>query len=164
MPARFPDTLVDSLVDIRILPNRGANAARHAGDGPSNLEPPEPQRMDSYLPISILFLVATAAAALLLWTGHVLGPNRPGSVKSTPYESGDDPFGKARIRLTIPFFRLAILFLVFEAAAVLVLVWCTGVRSAGATRETLAIALAVFLGLVGIGYLYASRKGALDWE
>jgi len=120
--------------------------------------------MDGYLPITILFLVASAAAALLLWTGHVLGPRRPGSVKSTPYESGDDPLGKARIRLTIPYFRLAILFLIFEAAGVLVLITSAGIRSADATSDTVAILLAAFLGLVGIGYLYALRKGALDWD
>ena len=118
--------------------------------------------MEGHLPIAILFLVVAAATTALLVLTHRLGPRRADAVKDTSYESGEDPLGRARVRLTVPYFRAALLALLVEAFAVLLLLF--GVALRGLQGTGAAIALAVFIGLLGVGYVYALRKGVLEWE
>jgi len=120
--------------------------------------------MEGYAPILVLFLVTLFAAGLVLLIGRRLGGLHPDPVKDTPYESGEDPLGRARVRLTVPFFRVAILFLLFEMAAVLLLAWAVAYRGLLHTGRFPLHELLVFLAILLVGYVYALRKGALDWD
>lgn len=120
--------------------------------------------MEGYLPIAILLLVTSLTCALLLWLASRLGPRVADEVKDTPYEGGDDPLGRARVRLTVPFFRVGILFLGFTAAAVFLFPWALTFRERLADGNAGLIAIVVFTAMLGFGYAYAVRKGAIDWE
>ncbi len=70
--------------------------------------------IENYFPIIIVFLVAAGFAFVSLIATHLFGPRVPSAVKMMPYESGVDQVGDTRIRISIRFFLIALLFIVFD--------------------------------------------------
>ncbi len=122
--------------------------------------------MGAYLPILILLAIVVLATVAMLALARRLAPRDPGAVKRLSYEAGEEPLGRARVRLTVPFFRAGILFVGVEIGAILVLVWAVVYRDLlkSDTGGPVLAGMLVFLGLVLMGYVYAVRKGALDWD
>ncbi len=117
--------------------------------------------LNEYLPLVILFLVALAVAVAALAVGALFGPRRPTVRKAEPYESGMRPFGPGRRRVPIHFYLVAVLFLLFDIEIVFILPWAVVL---GQLRFFGLIEMAIFVVVLLIGYIYALRKGALEWE
>ncbi len=114
-----------------------------------------------YLPILILVVVSVGMSAIAIALSSVLGPHKSNAAKLNPYESGMVPVGDARLRFSIKFYVIAVLFILFDVEAVFLYPWAVLYLSA---PIYLLIQICVFLGILFVGYFYAWRKGALEWD
>ncbi len=114
-----------------------------------------------YLPIGILLAMATGLAALIVAIGHLFGPRRPTLRKSMPYESGMRPIGPGTRRMPVRFYLIAVLFILFDIEVVFFLPWAVVFRQLGLFG---LIEMGVFIVILLVGYIYAWKKGALEWE
>jgi NADH-quinone oxidoreductase subunit A len=123
-----------------------------------------------YGPILVLLLVAAGMAGFIIAASALLGPRRHGPTKHIPYESGIDPTGDARKRYTVRYFLVAMLFLLFDVEVVFLwpyapLLFGAGQGEAiGVSKAFLLVEMAIFIGILLIGYIYAWRKGAFRWD
>ena len=117
--------------------------------------------MLAYMPIALLLLFATALAVLVVVIGDSFGPRNPNRAKYSPYESGMTPMGEGARRQPIRFYRVAMLFILFDIEVVFFLPWAVVFRS---LRLFGLIEMAVFIAIVLVGYIYAWKKGALEWD
>lgn len=114
-----------------------------------------------YLPIAILLILATLLAFLVVAIGHIFGPRRPTTRKSLPYESGMVPFGPGTRRMPVRFYMVAVLFILFDIEVVFFLPWAIVFRQLGLFG---LIEMLIFVLILVVGYVYAWKKGALEWE
>src|SRR5689334_17052363 len=77
----------------------------------------------SYIPVLILMLVGTAVGGVILLLTHLLGPKSPNRMKDSPIECGVPPLGNARHRISVRFYLVAILFLLFDVEAIFFFPW-----------------------------------------
>jgi NADH-quinone oxidoreductase subunit A len=116
--------------------------------------------MPSYLPIVMLVLVAVGFATATLFFSHLIGRPRPTPAKSETYECGVPPIGNARERFPIKFFLVCLLFILLDVDAAFLYPWALVVRELGLFG---LIEMTTFVGVLGAGFVYAWRSGALDW-
>ena len=133
------------------------------------------------LPILFFAGCATALALALLGVAAALGPRRQSAVKEMPYESGMDPIHDAHRRFDVRFHLVAIAFLVFDVELLFLYPWAVASRDAqgidatiqalasssqpvGYTRGLVFGEAMVFIGLLGLGLVYAWRKGVFQWR
>jgi NADH-quinone oxidoreductase subunit A len=118
-----------------------------------------------YLGILMLILVAAVICGAMVTLSWVLGPKKYTPYKSAPYECGVAPVGDARERFPIKFYLVAILFILFDIEVVFLWSWMTVYRSSGI--EFMSFSFIEFLSYMStwvLGYLYAVRVGAMDWD
>lgn len=116
------------------------------------------------IPVLILMLVAAVIVIGIFVLTHLFGPKRPGATKLSPYESGMDPVGEAHTRFSIRFYIFAMLFVLFDIEVVFLYPWAVVYKKFLPMGNFILIEMVVFIGLLFIGYLYALKKGALEWE
>lgn len=114
-----------------------------------------------YLGILILGVIGVLNAGLLLSLSHLASTFRPTPAKSSPYESGMVPLGTTRQRFSVQFYIVAMLFIVFDIETIFFFPWAVIYRDLGlfAFMEML-----VFVLILGVGLVYAWKKGALEWD
>ena len=119
-----------------------------------------------YLPVLILGAVAVAFAVGNLVLSVVLGKiGRRSRVKDTPYECGMLPVGEGNSRLSVKFYLVAMLFILFDIEVVFLYPWAVVYRELLAVNKALIFgSMLSFLGILFIGYIYALKKGAFDWK
>lgn len=117
--------------------------------------------LQDYLPIAVLVLLSTGLAVAAVLIGHLFGPKRPTAAKLSPYESGMNPIGSATRRFPVRFYLVAVLFILFDIEVVFFLPWAVTFRQLGVFG---LIEMLVFILILLVGYAYAWKKGALDWE
>jgi len=115
----------------------------------------------AYVPILVLIVLAVALACVAVGIGHLFGPRRPTARKGETYESGMRPFGPGRRRVPIHFYLIAVLFILFDVEVVFMLPWAVVLSQLGPFA---LIEMGVFMLILVIGYVYAWKKGALEWE
>lgn len=102
-----------------------------------------------------------ALLALLLVLTRWLGETKPGPGKALPYECGVIPTGGARFRYPVPFYLVAVFFLVFDVENALIFSWAVALKELG-WRGWLQISFFIVVLLVSLIYLW--KKGGLDWQ
>jgi NADH-quinone oxidoreductase subunit A len=117
--------------------------------------------LDQYAPIGIFLVIATVVPGIIMMLSRIMGPHRPTVRKLEPYESGMVPIGPAMRRLPVKFYLVAVLFILFDIEVVFFLPFAVVARQLGLFA---LIEMAVFIAILLIGYIYAWRKGALEWE
>jgi NADH-quinone oxidoreductase subunit A len=117
--------------------------------------------LDQYAPAAVLLLITTAVCIIIAYLSRLLGPARPTSRNLEPYESGMVPIGPAMRRLPVKFYLVAVLFVLFDIEVVFFLPFAAVLRQLGVYA---LIEMGIFLGILVVGYVYAWRKGALEWE
>ena len=119
-----------------------------------------------YLPVLMLGVLAILFSAGMLIGSVLLGKKgkRP-AIKDTAWECGMLPVGEGSARLSVKFYLVAMLFILFDIEVVFLYPWAVIYREM--LRQNAAIILGSmlsFLGILFVGYLYALRKGAFDWK
>ena len=117
--------------------------------------------LTEYLPIAVLIILATGLAALVVILGHLFGPKRPTEKKSMPYESGMNPIGPGTRRVPVRFYLVAVLFILFDIEVIFLLPWAVVFKKLGVFG---LIEMLIFITILLVGYIYAWKKGALEWE
>jgi NADH-quinone oxidoreductase subunit A len=115
----------------------------------------------SYFPLVVLFALAGLVVLALLIIAQTVGPKTFNLAKAQPFESGNPPKGDARIRFSVQFYLVAMLFLIFDLEVVFLYPWAIYFRQLGLFG---LVQMAIFLGILTIGYIYVWKKGALDWD
>lgn len=116
--------------------------------------------LNPYVPVIIFLVVALAFGFVSLLMTRLLRPNRPYAEKLAPYECGNPPLMDARGRFFIRFYLIAILFVLFDVEAVFLYPWAVLYGKIGLYGF---IEMMIFIAILLVGYLYAWRKGALEW-
>ncbi|MGE5223545.1 MAG: NADH-quinone oxidoreductase subunit A [Omnitrophica WOR_2 bacterium] len=114
-----------------------------------------------YIPIAILLILATGLAFLIVALGSLFGPHRPSERKSVPYESGMRPIGPGTRRMPVRYYLIAVLFILFDIEIVFFLPWAVVFRQLGVFG---LVEMLIFVLILLVGYFYAWKKGALEWE
>jgi NADH-quinone oxidoreductase subunit A len=116
--------------------------------------------MPGYVPILILGAVALGFGVLTAILSRLIGRPRPDSAKSSAYECGMPAIGTARERFPIKFYLVCMLFILFDVDAAFLYPWALVFRDLGVFGF---FEMALFVALVGGGFAYAWKVGALDW-
>lgn len=119
-----------------------------------------------YLAIAVLIVLATAVAFIAIGLGGLFGPKKKTERKSMPYESGMIPYGAGTRRMPVRFYLIAVLFILFDIEVVFFLPWAMVFREYVKNGMGLFILaeMIVFIVILLVGYIYAWKKGALEWE
>ena len=119
-----------------------------------------------YLAIAVLITLATGLSFLVVILGHLFGPRRPNVVKGSPYESGIRPYGSGQRRMPVHFYLIAVLFILFDIEIVFLLPWAVVLKDfvSQDLGVFMLIEMGVFIFILLVGYLYAWKVGALEWE
>ena len=115
----------------------------------------------NYIPILVFILIALLIGVVPLTLGFLLGPRRPDSAKLSPYECGFEAFEDSRMKFDVRYYLVAILFIIFDLEIAFLFPWAVVLDRIGLPGF---IAMAVFLGILVIGFIYEWKKGALEWE
>ena len=117
--------------------------------------------LENYLPILVFIIIGLALGVAPIAIGYVLGPNKPYGDKLSPYECGFEAFEDSRMKFDVRFYLVAILFIIFDLEIAFLFPWAVVLKDIGVFGFT---AMAVFLGILVIGFIYEWKKGALEWE
>ena len=115
----------------------------------------------NYVPILIFTGIAVAFGAVSLLLGWVLRPNRPYRAKLAPYESGSPLFSDARVQFPMRYYIIAMLFVIFDIEIVFLFPWAVAFKKLGLVG---VVEMAIFIGILVVGFWYAWKKGALEWD
>lgn len=116
--------------------------------------------IDGYIPILLFLLVAIGFALVTIGFAWAIGPSKYNKIKLEPYECGIETVGDARDRYSVRYYLVAMLFVIFDIETVFLFPWAVILEKLGIFG---LIEMAVFLGILIVGYVYAWRKGALEW-
>ena len=117
--------------------------------------------MIEYVAIGLMVVLSTAVALIAIGLGTIFGPKKESAAKSMPYESGMNPYGEGTRRMPIRFYLVAVLFILFDIEVVFFLPWAITFRQLGFFG---LIEMVIFIVILLVGYVYAWKKGALEWE
>jgi len=125
--------------------------------------------LQPYIPILVLIVFVVLNAILLLGLSHVLSTYRRTAAKIAPYESGMPILGDARERFSVKFYLVAMLFIIFDIEVVFMVPWAVAFFQARENVIPLPMGLVladmvVFMLILAVGYVYAWKRGALQWD
>jgi NADH-quinone oxidoreductase subunit A len=117
--------------------------------------------LKSYLPALIFILLGLGVGGAFVFLNRVLGPSRPGKVKSDPYECGLPSDVQQNFRFGISFYLVAMLFILFDIEVVFLYPVAVQLDAFGvfALVETI-----IFIALLFVAFIYVWRRGALEWK
>lgn len=117
--------------------------------------------LEAYLGGIVLLILGAAVGLLLVYAPTLLAPRRPTPQKMIPYESGMDPVGTTRQRFSVHYYKVAMLFTVFDIELALMYPWVVFYRE----DPIWAFAVLVsFTAILAVGYIYLLRIGVFDWS
>ena len=114
-----------------------------------------------YFPILFFVVVALFFGVWSLVVSYLVQPKYPEAEKLTSYECGSEPFSDARMPFPVRYYIFAMLFVIFDIEVIFLYPWAvvfTKIELIG------LIEMLVFIGLFLVAYVYAGRKGALEWD
>lgn len=115
----------------------------------------------NYWPVMVYGLIAIAFGIVTITIGYFFRPSKPSQSKLSPYECGCPPVGDARERFSVKFYIIAMLFVLFDLETVFMFPWAIDFKALGAFGF---YEMLVFIFILMVGYVYAWKKGALDWD
>lgn len=121
--------------------------------------------LNDYLPILLQMLIAFGFAAVVLTFSVVFGRSgRNAGAKDSPYECGMLPVGEGAPRFSVKFYLVAMLFVIFDIEVVFMYPWAVQFRDLVAQGPAALVSMAGFAGVLAFAYVYALKKGALNWK
>jgi NADH-quinone oxidoreductase subunit A len=116
---------------------------------------------DAFLPILLMIALATVVGVAMLILNALLGRKNPSVRKLSPYESGMPLLDDTHKRISVKFFIVAMVFILFDVEAAFFYPWAVVFRQGG---WSLLWEMLFFVGVLLLGYAYLWKKGAFDWE
>jgi NADH-quinone oxidoreductase subunit A len=110
----------------------------------------------------LLFIVLAAVFGVgTLVVSYFLQPKYPEAEKLSPYECGSEPFSDARIPFPVRYYIFAMLFVIFDIEIIFLYPWAIAFKEIGFVG---LLEMMIFIGLFVLAYVYAWKKGALEWD
>ena len=119
------------------------------------------EMIEQYVPIMIMLGIGVLMAVGFSMASTLFGPKRPTEEKLSTYESGMDPVGTAKERVSVKYYLVAMLFIVFDVEVIFLYPWAVNFRILGLFGF---IEMVLFILILLVGYYYIVKKGALRWE
>jgi len=116
---------------------------------------------NEYAPIFIFILIAIAMGAVPLVLTLFVSEQKPDAEKLSAYECGFEAFEDARLQIDVRFYLLALLFVIFDLESAFLFPWAIVLDKIGLFGF---VEMVMFLVILLVGYVYAWKKGALQWE
>lgn len=120
---------------------------------------------EQYLPVLFQVIIAIGFAAVVLAASVIFGRSgKNNKTKDIPYECGMLPIGDGSPRFSVKFYMVAMLFVLFDIEVVFMYPWAVQFRDLIKDGPTVLASMAGFAGILAIAYVYALKKGALNWK
>jgi NADH-quinone oxidoreductase subunit A len=152
----------------RFWPESGPGFALPSGAPVFNFPAMNDSQFGQYLAVLMLLVLAVAATGGMIFASMLVGKRGGHSkIKDTAYECGMLPEGSGSPRLSVKFYLVAILFVLFDIEVVFLYPWSVVYKAMvvdPVTRNLILGSMISFLGILFVGYLYALKKGAFDWK
>src|SRR5256714_14192892 len=122
-------------------------------------------QLREYIPVLMLGILAVIFSFGILVLSVVLGKKgKRTPIKDTPYECGMLPVGEGSTRLSVKFYLVAMLFILFDIEVVFLYPWAVVYREMLKTHSGLILgSMLSFMAILFVGYIYAVKKHAFDW-
>jgi NADH-quinone oxidoreductase subunit A len=121
--------------------------------------------LNDYLPVLFQILIVIGFAAVVLTLSVVFGRSaKRNATKDIPYECGMLPIGEGAPRFSVKFYLVAMLFVIFDIEVVFMYPWAVQFRDLVTQSPTALASMAGFAGVLAVAYVYALKKGALNWR
>jgi NADH-quinone oxidoreductase subunit A len=117
--------------------------------------------LSTFGPIALFIVVAAIFPLVPLFLVNFLAPKKPNRVKLEPYESGVETQGETLVQFPVRFYLYALIFVIFDVEAIFLFPWAVAYDNLGWFA---AVEMGVFVGLLLVGYAYAWRKRAFEWQ
>lgn len=117
--------------------------------------------LSRYFPILLFVFIALAFGAGTLLISYFVQPKYPEPEKLSTYECGSEPFSDARMPFPVRYYIFAMLFVIFDVEVIFLYPWAIVFSKIGLIG---LIEMLIFIGLFLVAYVYAWRKGALEWD
>ena len=117
--------------------------------------------MQGWLSIVVMVALGAGFALVAIVLSGFVGPRKPTPEKEAPYECGMPPVGDARERQSVKFYLVAMIFLLFDIEVAFLYPWAMALRALGWSGY---LQVLLFTLVLGAGYIYVWKKGALDWS
>jgi NADH-quinone oxidoreductase subunit A len=114
-----------------------------------------------FLPVLVQLGLALAFVVATMIATHLLGPRNRGRVKDEQWECGIESVGDARAPISVKYFLIAILFVLFDVEMIFMYPWAVNFKSLGWLGF---VEMVVFMGILLGGFYYIIKKGVLNWE
>ncbi len=121
--------------------------------------------IEQYIPIFLVIAVAAIFAGATVFSSGIFGPQRPNTEKESTYESGMKPVGSTDERVSVKYYLVAMLFIIFDIEVIFVYPWAVQFKKMyGEIGAPVFISMVVFLFVLELGYLYVYKKGGFKWD
>ncbi len=117
--------------------------------------------LQAYLPVIVFSAIGLATGIAFVMSGYLLAPRRPNRVKVEPYECGLPSEVKTGMRFGISFYLIAMLFILFDIEVIFLYPVAVQLKAFGVFA---LVEIAIFIALLSVAFVYAWRRGALDWR
>ena len=117
--------------------------------------------LTQYLPIIIFIGLSLAFGLVTLGLSYLVQPKYPEPEKLSVYECGSEPFSDSRMPFPVRYYVIAMLFVIFDIEVIFLYPWAITFNQLGVIGF---IEMMIFIGLFVVAYVYAWRKGALEWD
>ena len=115
--------------------------------------------MFEYTGILITALISAVLVFLFVFLASTLGPKRPNPTKNEPFECGEKPITSPQNRVSVHFYLIAMLFILFDVELAFLFPWAVLFKKLGFAG---LVEISIFVFFIALGYLYAFKKGALE--
>ena len=123
-------------------------------------------QLPQYIAVLMLFVLAVAATGGMVLISTLIGKRGGRSkIKDTAYECGMLPIGEGAPRMSVKFYLVAMLFILFDIEVVFMYPWAVIYKDMLVEHANMILgSMLSFLGILFVGYIYALKKGAFDWK
>jgi NADH-quinone oxidoreductase subunit A len=121
--------------------------------------------IEQYIPVFLVLLIAVIFAVGTVFSSGIFGPKRPGKEKVSTYESGMKPVGTTKERVSVKYYLVAMLFIIFDLEVIFVYPWAVEFKKMfNDIGMPVFISMLIFLVVLELGYLYVYKKGGFRWD
>jgi NADH-quinone oxidoreductase subunit A len=121
--------------------------------------------IETYIPVLIVLAIGVIIAVATVMSSVIFGPQRPNKEKSSTYESGMKPVGTTHERISLKYYLVAMLFIIFDLEVIFVYPWAVEFKKLfNEFGISVFYSMLVFLIVLELGYLYVYKKGGFRWD